>query len=502
MRVVAKCRNRQGAVLQRQLFQLGRLLVCCVLAITCVILPVQANWLSDIHRSISGDEKAPSLKPLSPAELADYPADYTYERVIAPSHQVPVFVLQAGLEHRDTVVLIHGLGDLASKDWLTVIPTLAKQYHVVAIDLPGFGLSQGAVFTYSPQQYAKVIDWVITQYRHDGQVNLVGHSMGAAISVFYASQYPGRIQQLVLVDAAGILDRTAYIKRISTRDNDQADLPQRVRRVLARVDNLADKILEKSGTGFDPTRIFSGDSSLRNMTIGEQTNVNAALALMEQNFSVLSYQAVPPTHIIWGGQDNVAPLRTAYALQHVLPLSQLHVINDAGHVPMKSHPHEFNQLLLASLNATIEPRQARPQHNSERMGRCFQDDQSHFSGQYQQIILNDCKLARFDNVDVKHLSITDSIVTVSASRIGTANHSMQITRSVINATDTEILGQMQSDRSRFDFAGVTFYGESPVFVSQASTRLVLSLTRIITPTQSTRLGGSYVLAEQSLESAL
>lgn len=502
MRVVTNCRHRRGVFLQRQLFELPRFIACSVLAITCVMLPAKANWLNEIRHNVSGAEKAPSLEPLSPAELTGYPADYTYERVIAPSHQVPVFVVQAGLKHRDTVVLIHGLGDLASKDWLTVIPRLAQQYHVVAIDLPGFGLSQGAVFTYSPQQYAKVIDWLIAKYRHDGQVKLVGHSMGAAISVYYASQYPGRIQQLVLVDAAGILDRTAYIKRISTRDNDQADLPQSVRRVLARVDNFADKMLEKTGTGFDPTRIFSGDSSLRNMTIGEQTNVNAALALMEQNFSVLNYQTVPPTHIIWGGQDNVAPLRTAYALQHVLPLSQLQVINQAGHVPMKSHPHEFNQLLLASLNATILPRQARQKNNSERIGRCFQDNHSHFSGQYQQIILNDCKLVRFDNVDVKHLAMADSILTISASRIGTANQTMQITRSVINATDTEILGQMQSDRSRFDFAGVSFYGESPVFVSQASTRLVLSLTRIITPTQSTRLGGSYVLAEQSLESAL
>ncbi|GGQ05496.1 alpha/beta fold hydrolase [Shewanella litoralis] len=481
---------------------MGKLFALMCLAL--LMVPAEANWLNDINRKVRslGAEEAQFATPLSALELADYPAQYQYQRVMVPSHDTPLFVLQAGLEHQDTVVLIHGLGDLASKDWLSVIPALAEKYHVVAIDLPGFGLSQGAVFTYSPKEYAKVIDWVIGQYRHAGQVRLVGHSMGAAISLYYASQYPGRIEQLVLVDAAGILDRTAYIKHLSTRDNDQADLPQGVRRVLARVDNFTDKMLEKTGTGFDPTRIFSSDSSVRNMTIGEQTNMNAALALMEQNFSVLSYQQLPATQIIWGAQDTIAPLRTAYALQHVLPLSQLHVINDAGHVPMKSHPQVFNSLLLTSLQASATAHPLRAANVSQRVGRCFQDDQTHFSGQYQQIILNDCKLVRFDHVDTQQLIMTDSILNMAKSRIGAVGQTMAVTRSVITATDTDIVGRMNSDRSRLDFAGVTFYGESPVFVSQASTRLVLSLTRIITATQSTRLGGSYVLAEQSLESAL
>lgn len=480
----------------------GKQLILMLLVVWA--LPVEANWLNDINRKVRslGDQPVPVANPLTELELTDYPTQYHYERIMVPTHDTPLFVLQAGLEHQKTVILIHGLGDLASKDWLNVIPALAQQYHVVAIDLPGFGLSQGAVFTYSPKEYAKVIDWVVGQYRHSDGVHLVGHSMGGAISLYYANQYPGRIERLVLVDAAGILDRTAYIKHLSTRDNDQTDLPQGLRRVIARVDNFADKILEKTGTGLDPTRLFSGDSSLRNMTIGDKTNMNAALALMEQNFSVLNYQTMPATQLIWGALDTVAPLRTANALQHVLPLSQLQVINDAGHVPMKSHPHVFNQLLLTSLQGPVVSRLQPSNNVSQRVGHCFQDDNTHFSGQYKEIILNDCKLVRFNRVDTESLSMTDSILSMEKSRVGRAGQTLQITRSAINATDTEIHGRMYSQHSRFDFAGVTFYGESPMFVSQASTRLVLSLTRMITPTQSTRLGGSYVLAEQSLESAL
>jgi pimeloyl-ACP methyl ester carboxylesterase len=468
-------------------------------------IPVPASWFNDISKQVGaiGNQKPLMVEPLTAAELADYPAGYQFERVIVPSHQAPLFVLQAGLEHSDTVVLIHGLGDLASKDWLTVIPALAKQYHVVAIDLPGFGLSKGAVFTYSPKEYAKVIDWVVSRYRHpDAQVHLVGHSMGAAISLYYASQYPGNVEQLVLVDAAGILDRTAYLKQISKRNMANSELPQGFRRLLARVDNFADKILEKTGTGFDPTQLLSRNESIRNMTIGEQTNTNAALALMEQNFSVLNYQQMPATQLIWGADDQVAPLRTAQALLHILPRAQLRVIDGAGHVPMKSHQRIFNQMLLTSLASTPLAREQGSENQSKRIGKCYQDSQQYFSGHYDQLMIDDCKLVFVDNADVNELTISDSIVTIKSSRIGVPLNKMMITRSTISATDAHFLGGINSTQSRFDLAGVTFWGSSPVFISQASTRLVLSLVRIHTPTHITRLGGSYVLASESLESVL
>jgi len=489
----------------------GKLLVLVSLLLLWSAMPVQANWFNDINRQVRsiGAAKPVTAEPLTAAELADYPTSYHFERVIVPSHQTPLFVLQAGLEHRDTVVLIHGLGELASKDWLTVIPALATRYHVVAIDLPGFGLSQGAVFTYSPKEYAKVIDWVISHYRHpNAQVHLVGHSMGAAISLYYASQYPGKIEQLVLVDAAGILDRTAYLKQISKRDIANSELPQGLRRVLARVDNFADKMLEKTGTGLDPTKWLSRNESIRNMTIGEQTNTNAALALMEQNFSVLNYQQMPATQLIWGADDQVAPLRTAEALLHVLPTAQLKVIAGAGHVPMKSHQHIFNQMLLTGLastspsNAKALARDQHSENSSQRIGKCYQDSQQYFSGHYDQLFIEDCKLVFIDNVDVNQLTMSDSIVTIKSSRIGVQQKKMKITRSTISATDTDFLGEINSTRSRFDLAGVTFWGESPVFISQESTRLVLSLVRIHTPTHVIRLGGSYVLAAESLESVL
>ena len=131
--------------------------------------------------------------------------------MVEPIFQSEIFVLQTGQENTATILLIHGLGQVGSKDWLNVIPALEKNHHVLALDLPGFGHSATPPGRYSPTNYAKLIHWLTSNYAK-GKVIVVGHSMGGAIALRYASNFPDDINRVVLVDAAGILQRTAFIK--------------------------------------------------------------------------------------------------------------------------------------------------------------------------------------------------------------------------------------------------------------------------------------------------
>src|SRR3990170_7761154 len=60
-----------------------------------------------------------------------------------------VMLYQAGPRGADAVVLVHGLGRNAAKDWAYVIPALAERYSVYALDLPGFGQSDKGNHLYS-----------------------------------------------------------------------------------------------------------------------------------------------------------------------------------------------------------------------------------------------------------------------------------------------------------------------------------------------------------------
>ena len=73
-----------------------------------------------------------------------------------------LLVGRAGSADQAAVLLIHGLGDNAHRDWRQVIPGLASDYRVVAVDLPGFGGSEalptGYDFAGLAQTLAELLD--------------------------------------------------------------------------------------------------------------------------------------------------------------------------------------------------------------------------------------------------------------------------------------------------------------------------------------------------------
>ena len=69
------------------------------------------------------------------------PSDWRVQLEREPVLDSEVLTVQAGEAHPRTLLLVHGLGNNGFTDWLTVMPQLARQYHVIALDLPGFGYS-------------------------------------------------------------------------------------------------------------------------------------------------------------------------------------------------------------------------------------------------------------------------------------------------------------------------------------------------------------------------
>src|SRR4029077_20469429 len=136
------------------------------------------------------------------------------ERVAEPVFGGHVMLYRAGPADAAPVVLIHGLGQNGAKDWDKLIPALSSRYQVLALDLPGFGQSDKGNELYSPVNFTRVIESVVGS-RVSRPFVLVGHSMGGAVAIAYASRYPERVRRLVAVDAAGILHRAVYAQSLS-----------------------------------------------------------------------------------------------------------------------------------------------------------------------------------------------------------------------------------------------------------------------------------------------
>ena len=97
------------------------------------------------------------------------------------------------------VVLIHGYAS-SLETWDAVVPELAKNHRVIALDLKGFGWTDRPEGDYSPQAQAAIVLDLLAQ-RGVERAAFVGHSWGASVALAAALKSPERVSRLVLYDA-------------------------------------------------------------------------------------------------------------------------------------------------------------------------------------------------------------------------------------------------------------------------------------------------------------
>ncbi|HEV7813702.1 MAG TPA: alpha/beta hydrolase [Janthinobacterium sp.] len=104
--------------------------------------------------------------------------------------------------------MLHGWMDV-SASFQFVVDALQGDWHVIAPDWRGFGLSQRtAGDTYWFPDYVADLDAILRHYSPDRAVFLLGHSMGANVAGVYAGARPERIRKFVNLEGAGMRSST------------------------------------------------------------------------------------------------------------------------------------------------------------------------------------------------------------------------------------------------------------------------------------------------------
>jgi len=109
------------------------------------------------------------------------------------------------------ILAVHGL-TANCRCWDAIARSVAPRHRFLAMDLRGRGLSDKPAAGYSIDIHARDILYLLD---HLGlkQVVLMGHSLGAFISLVFAARNPERVTRLILVDGGGKLsaDHTARV---------------------------------------------------------------------------------------------------------------------------------------------------------------------------------------------------------------------------------------------------------------------------------------------------
>ncbi len=98
--------------------------------------------------------------------------------------------------------LLHGWMDV-SASFQFLVDCFARNWHVIAPDWRGFGLTEWARNGYWFPDYYADLDALLNIYQPDSAVNLIGHSMGGNVACTYAGIRPQRVAQLISLEGFG-----------------------------------------------------------------------------------------------------------------------------------------------------------------------------------------------------------------------------------------------------------------------------------------------------------
>lgn len=109
---------------------------------------------------------------------------------------------------RPSLLLMHGWMDVGAS-FQFMVDAMADDRHIVALDWRGFGLSDasGADCYWFPDYLGDLdglIDALVAQGELSRVIDLLGHSMGGNIAMFYAGIRPGRIRRLINLEGFGL----------------------------------------------------------------------------------------------------------------------------------------------------------------------------------------------------------------------------------------------------------------------------------------------------------
>jgi pimeloyl-ACP methyl ester carboxylesterase len=249
------------------------------------------------------------------------------------------------------VLFVHGLGG-AWQNWLeNLVQTADAGYRAIAVDLPGFGHSEMPEDKISISGYGRWIDALLTEMGVREPVALVGNSMGGFIGAEVAIKFPQRVEQLVLVSAAGI--------SIEHQRNDVAlDALYRTERigklVMTRIALASDELARRPGLRKALLRFVAAHpDQLDPRLVAEQIRGTGTPGFLPALDALTDYpirERLPeiacPTLIVWGREDKLVPVRDADTFEELIPDSRKVVFDDTGHVAMLERPDRFNRLLL------------------------------------------------------------------------------------------------------------------------------------------------------------
>lgn len=232
----------------------------------------------------------------------------------------------------ELVVLLHGWGSNIEL-FENMSELLARKYHVIAPDMPGFGLSDEPEEPWRVDDYVDFVLKFLEPFAPE-KVTFLGHSFGGRVIIKMASRkLPFEIEKVILVDSAGVKPKKTAAQKLRQRNY-----------------KIGRKILETA-----PVKALFPDALEEFRRSHGSVDYNSATPVMRQtlvntvNEDIVEYMPnmKMPVLLVWGENDDATPLSDAKIMEQLMPDAGLVTLKNCGHYSFLEQQFTFNKVLAS-----------------------------------------------------------------------------------------------------------------------------------------------------------
>ncbi|MEZ5897018.1 MAG: alpha/beta fold hydrolase [Parvularculaceae bacterium] len=241
------------------------------------------------------------------------------------------------------VLFFNGIG--ANLEIAQPLAEALPDRDVITYDLPGVGGSPDPFIPYRPWWVAKAAKTILLEYGYDAPIDVMGVSWGGGAAQQFTFQYQNRVNRLVLcATSPGALMVPGKIDALSK----MAD-PKRY---------MDGEFLKQN------FNTLYGDEPHGAAAFSERMTPPSAAGYFYQLMAMMGWSSLPflrllphETLILAGDRDSIVPLANAKILKFMIRRSELHIVEDGGHLFILSKAQDILPVLQSFLDrpALCEP---------------------------------------------------------------------------------------------------------------------------------------------------
>lgn len=228
------------------------------------------------------------------------------------------------------VVLLHGFTD-SWHSFGPVLPYLPHSIHVFALTQRGHGDANRPEAGYHIRDFATDVSAFLDSQGLESAV-VVGHSMGSAVALRFAQDYPNRTCGLVAMGAFAHLQTNPVVVEF---------WEQGIKHLSDPIDPAGVREFQESNLAQPIPPAFLETVVAESMKVPAHVWREAFAGLLEDEHVARLGHIEAPTLLVWGDQDAFAPRADQDILQAAIDGARLEVYGGAGHAFHWEEPARF-----------------------------------------------------------------------------------------------------------------------------------------------------------------